>query len=166
MSMTKSAVDLKVADEVWIILALLHRDHPGRSDFSIEEIMQRAQQEMLTKALRPGFYVHVSQHCVANRPPNPGRYRMLVETAPSRRRLFRQGDSYNPEREGGKTTPAREGMPQQFESLLDWYWRWSEQAGKDARQHDPLLRLRGSGQGLWKDEPADQYVQRLRESWQ
>ena len=56
--------------------------------------MQRAAKEAATQPLRPGVYVHVVQHCVANRPPNPGRYRMLFETAPGRRRLFRNGDVY------------------------------------------------------------------------
>jgi hypothetical protein len=30
---------------------------------------------------------------------------------------------------------------------------------------DPLLALRGSGKDLWADEHADEYVRRLRESW-
>src|SRR5271167_2381456 len=95
-----SAPQVKVADEVWIIAALMHREQPSQRDFSVEDIMERARREKLTDPLRPGFYVHVIQHCVANRPPNPGRYRMLVETSSGRRRLFRQGDTYHPEREG------------------------------------------------------------------
>ena len=102
-----SKAQIKVADEVWIITALLHREHPERTDFSVEEIVARAQQEKLTQVLRSGFYVHAVQHCVANRPPNPGRYRMLLETASGRRRLFRVGDSYDPRREGAKITPSR-----------------------------------------------------------
>jgi hypothetical protein len=69
----------KVADEVWIVAALLHREHPKREDFSIEEIMDRAAKEAGKESLRPGVYVHVVQHCVANRPPNPGRYRSLLD---------------------------------------------------------------------------------------
>ena len=72
---------LKVADEVWAIAALLQYENPKREDFTIEEIMDRARREKLTNLLRPGFYVHVIQHCVANRPPNPGAYRILFETA-------------------------------------------------------------------------------------
>jgi hypothetical protein len=53
-------------------------DHPSPpQDFPIEEIVDRARQEGLHKPLRPGVYVHVVQRCVANRPPNPSRYRML-----------------------------------------------------------------------------------------
>jgi hypothetical protein len=32
--------------------------------------------------------------------------------------------------------------------------------------HDPLLSLAGSGIHLWSDEPADEYVRRLREGWE
>src|SRR5258708_31807198 len=92
---------LKVADEAWIAATLLHQEHPGEVDFTVEQIVQRAEREANTGSLRPGVYVHVLQHCVANRPPNSGRYRMLFESSPGRRRLFRKGDSYHPEREGG-----------------------------------------------------------------
>src|SRR5260370_31026233 len=89
--MTNAATQtaLKVADEVWIAAALLHRDHPEAADFSVEEIVRRAEREGLHKPLRRGGYVHVIQHCVANRPPNPGRFRMLFETGWGRRRPFR-----------------------------------------------------------------------------
>src|SRR6202162_4236432 len=99
------AAELKVADEVWIAAALLHREHPEARDFAVEEIVERARREGLHKPFRRGVYVHVIQHCVANRPPNPGRYRMLVETQKDRRRLYRTGDAYNQSRDGSKTTP-------------------------------------------------------------
>lgn len=154
----------KVADEVWIVTALLHRERRGSADFSIEEILQRAKKEGITEELRPGVYVHIVQHCVANREPNPGRYRMLLETCEGRRRLFRKGDSYHPEREGSKTIPVSEEIPKEYLPLLEWYEEWAEKLSKDTG-NDPLLRLRGSGKKLWKDEPADQYVERLREGW-
>ena len=156
---------LKVADEVWIIAALLQRGNPKREDFTVEEIMARANSEKLTDSLRPGFYVHVIQHCVANRPPNPGPYRMLVETSQGRRRLFRQGDAYHPAREGGKVTPSRADLPARYTSLLDWYKDWSSRSVRDAAGKDPLLRLRGSGRKLWAGEHADAFVRRLREGW-
>src|SRR5260370_36071633 len=95
-----SPTETKVADEVWIAAALLHGAHAERTDFTVEEIVDRAKREGLSKPFRKGVYVHAIQHCVANRAPNSGRYRMLVETAPGRRRLFRTGDSYDPNREG------------------------------------------------------------------
>lgn len=154
---------LKVADEVWIATALLHREQPGQPDFSIEEIVDRVARESLAGSVRPGVYVHAVQHCVANRPPNPGRYRMLFETGPGRRRLFRRGDAYNPRREGSKMTPAPEHMPTGYVDLLSWYDRWSSASAKSAEETDPLLRLVGSGRRLWANEHADKYVNRLRE---
>ena len=156
---------LRVADEVWIATALLHRDHPETADFAIEEIVARARRERLAGELRAGVYVHVVQHCVANRAANPGRYRMLVETSAGRRRLFHPGDAYHPSREGGKTVPHTNDMPSEYVGLLAWYRHWSAAAAESRRQDDPLLAMMGSGKRLWADEHADDYVRRLREGW-
>ena len=157
---------IKVADEVWIATALLHREHPDRPDFSIEEIVDRVAAQSLYGANRPGVYVHVVQHCVANRPPNPGRYRMLFETSPGRRRLFRKGDPYHPARAGSKITPNREDLPYGYNGLLSLYEDWSAERARSAVEQDPLLALAGSGANLWSDEGADEYVRRLREGWE
>jgi hypothetical protein len=165
MAQVLNPAEIKVADEVWVITAILHRQYPERADFTIEEIVARAKQEERNMPYRPGVYVHVVQHCVANRPPNPGRYRMLFETAPGRRRLFRKGDTYHPEREGAKIVPRREDIPF-YDGLLSWYNEWSAQTGRVTEESDPLLALRGSGKMLWADEHADEYVRRLREGWE
>ncbi len=91
---------------------------------------------------------------------------MLVETAPGRRRLFRPGDYYHPEREDAKTTPNRENLPEGYKGLLSWYRDWCSHAGTKAQGEDPLLALRGSGKQLWADEHADEYVRRIREGWE
>jgi hypothetical protein len=163
--MSGTMLQLKVADEVWIATALLHRDHIRAADFSIEEIVDRARREALHPPMRPGVYVHVVQHCVANRAPNPGRYRILYETAEGRRRLFREGDPFHPGREGGKSTPELEDIPPAYADLLDWYAAWSAHSHQELIANDPLLGALGSGTKLWADEPADDYVRRLREGW-
>jgi hypothetical protein len=165
--MTISALpEIKVADEVWIVTALLHREQPLRPDFSVEEIVERARQEMLTEPLRPGVYIHAQMHCVANRPPNPGRYRMLTETARGRRRLFLPGDSFDSRRDGAKTKPRAQDLPKKYQPLLQWYEEWSKSKPAGQDRFDPLLALAGSGKDLWKDEGADEYVNRLREGWE
>ncbi len=161
-----ASIEIKVADEVWIATALLHRENPERTDFLIEEIVSRAKQEKLSEPLRKGAYVHAIQHCVANRPPNSGRYRMLFETAPGRRRLFRTGDSYDPAREGAKIIPEAEGIPAKYRCLIDWYRNWNQDSAEDRIKNDPLLALQGSGKELWADEHADEYIRRLREGWE
>jgi len=163
---TSAKIQPKVADEVWIATALLHRERPERADFTLEEIKARVEKEGLTGSVRPGVYVHIVQHCVANRAPNPGRYRMLFETGQGRRRLFRRGDAYHPAREGAKFAPRREDLPNGYDSLLVWYSKWCNGRSRSTTQADPLLSLAGSGRRLWADERADEYVRRLREDWQ
>jgi hypothetical protein len=163
---TKAAYKIKVADEVWLAMALLHREDPSRTDFTLNEIVERAAKEGIMDELRPGVYVHAALHCVANRPPNPGRYRMLYETRPKYRRLFRLGDSYDPQREGSKVTPAADEIPPRYADLLEWYESWCRSHGEKASESDPLLALYGSGKKLWADEHADEYVARLRAGWE
>src|ERR1700745_425976 len=124
MTTVSARPTIKVADEVWVATVMLHQRQPERADFSIEEIVEfaRSAKELrFVGPLRPGFYVHVVQHCVGNRPPNPGRYRMLLETAPGRRRLFRPGDPYHPQREGGRISPKPGDFPENlFRGMLPW----------------------------------------------
>lgn len=152
--------ETKVADEAWIAVASLQRDRPDQQDFSVREICQRAE-ELGFK--RPGVRQHIQQHDVANRKPNPGRYRMLFETAPGRRRLFRDGDPYDPRREGGKIVPSSDHLAAEWQGLLPWYADWAHSKEYEA---DPLLALWGSGREIWKEEHADQYVERLRSEWE
>ena len=161
-----SKASVKLADEVWIITALLHREQPRKSDFSVEGIVERAKKEAIAGPIRAGLYVHVIQHCVANRPPNPARYRMLFETSPGRRRLFRKGDAYHPAREGAKIMPNPEDLPESYRPLLAWYRDWCSAVSHTAPEIDPLLALAGSGRHLWEAEHADDYVRRLREGWE
>ncbi len=163
---TATEAQIKVADEVWVAAALLQRDHPERADFEIEEIKNRAAKEAGRQPLRPGVYIHIVQHCVANRAPSPGRYRMLVETTPGRRRLFRTGDSYDLAREGSKTYPALEELPEKYRKLLDWYWKWDSAASTRPAPEDPILALVGSGKHLWEGDDPDEYVRNLREGWE
>jgi hypothetical protein len=157
---------IKVADEVWIAVAMLHREHPEREDFTIGEIVDRSEKEKLTPRIRPGVRVHVTSHCVAGLAPNPARYCMLHASAPGRRRLYKPGDPVHPEREGGKVTPNESDLSGGYRSLLDWYEReYSRSARTEGPASDPLLALRGSGKELWADEPADEYIERLRRDW-
>ena len=91
---------------------------------------------------------------------------MLVETRPGHRRLFRRGDSYHAQREGSKTVPEREELPEKYRSLLDWYRDWDRETSQDGIKNDPLLALRGSGKHIWADEHTDEYIRRLREGWE
>ena len=158
--------EIKVADEVWIAIALLHKEQPSKTDFAVEEVVERARKEKLTDSLRPGVYLHAQMHCVANRPPNPGRYRMLYETRPGYRRLFCAGDRFDPARDGSKIVPNGNEIPERYRTLLTWYQGWCKERKADSSRFQSLLSLEGAGADLWKDEHADEYINRLREGWE
>lgn len=156
---------IKIADEVWIATALLHRENPERADFTTEEIIERARQEAITGELRPGVRVYVLLHCVANYAPNPARYRVLFATGKHMRRLFRQGDAYNDARRDSTSVPERDVIPARYHALLDWYVSDYAKRRPALDPADSILALSGLGKELWADQDPDDYVRRLREDW-
>src|SRR5919198_599697 len=160
---------LTVADEVWIATALLHREHPERSDFTGSEIEARLRAASVVGEVRAGVNPHIYQQCVANRPPRPARLRMLYATQASHRRLFRPGDDYHPGRDGSpeqhgtRTRPRREDIPERYQYLLDWYETEYVQRADGSGERDPILSLVGLGKEIWNGEHPDEYVRRLRE---
>jgi hypothetical protein len=145
---------------------LLHRENPSREDFTIGEIVDRAEAEKLSGELRPGVRVHASLHCVANVAPTPGRYRMLYASGDRRRRLLRSGDAVHPERTG-KIWPDPEDVPPQYAELIEWAkQRFGKDGPMQSRWLDGLFQLRGMGRELWQGEDPDEYVRKLREDWE
>ncbi len=112
---------IRVADEIWVGTALLHMENPGRKDFSVAEIVERSLRERIGIGFRPGLPLHASKHCVATKSPNPARLRMLFETERGRRRLYRPGDRYHPDRSGGRVRPQKGDLPATHQHLVDWY---------------------------------------------
>jgi AbrB family looped-hinge helix DNA binding protein len=110
---------MKVADEVWTSVALLHKENPERIDFAVAEIKERARRE--NWQIRQGFTVHASYHCLANKPANPADHRMLYEDTRGRKRLYRLGDPFHLEREHGKIRPDRQDLRAEYQELVDWY---------------------------------------------
>ena len=99
---------------------------------------------------------------VANKLPNPGRYRMLFETRRGRRRLFREGDSFHPAREGGKVVPRAEEIPSRYRDLLEWYRDEFSPQAPAAPRGDRIVELRGLLRRISREEDADAHVARLR----
>jgi hypothetical protein len=167
--MNRSVLDrttIRVADEAFIATALLHRENPSREDFTISEIVDRAEKENLFGDLRPGVRVHASVHCVANRPPNPGSYRMLYATGKRTRRLLRSTDEVHPRRMG-KIWPQPEDVPPRYGELIEWAkQRYGKGGPSNGPWLDGILQLRGMGRDLWRGVDADQYVRALRENWE
>ncbi|HXM21482.1 MAG TPA: AbrB/MazE/SpoVT family DNA-binding domain-containing protein [Terriglobales bacterium] len=111
---------MRVADAVWAATALLHRENPNAEDFEVREIVSRAIRENFVGGFRPGLQPHASWHCVANKRPNGGRYRMLYETVRGRRRLLRPNDRCHPDR-NGDIKPEKSALPAAWQTLVDWY---------------------------------------------
>lgn len=157
------ATELRVADEVWIATALLHREHPERDDFTVKEIVERARQENITGGLRPGVALHASFHSVANKDPQPSQLRMLYDTGKGRR-LYREGDPAHPKRKG-KIVPDAGAIPARYRPLLDWY-RNEYAASREDAWLKAVKDLAGAGKDVFAGVDADEYVRQLREGWE
>ncbi len=151
---------LSVADEVWIGTALLHKEHPDRVDFDNQEIIERIRKESLPHSNRPGLLTHISSHAVANKAPQPGKHRILVETARGRRRLFRSGDVAHQDRTG-KIVPEKGEIPSKYHPLLTWYQSWSASTERQGRPESALAKLAGRVRGIWNEDPV-RYQRKLR----
>jgi hypothetical protein len=156
---------IRVADEAWLGLALLHREHPERESFTAREILDRVKNESARSELRPGVQVHIYLHNVANLEPNPARYRMFWKLPNDTYRLFRPGDQHHPLRKG-KTKPERDELPVQYRYLLDWYEdKYCNKEGNMREEDDPILQMAGAGKEIWAGVDADEYVRDLRSNW-
>jgi hypothetical protein len=188
MSLQGVLTEVSCAVEVFVATALLHKDNPGRPEFTIQEIVSRAERENINGELRLGVSVHASQHCVANKPPNPARHRMLFATGKHTRRLLLPGDEVHPERTG-KIFPAAGEIPERYLPMLKWAKKRYEESHADQTTSqidddtgvaqslkrkgqtpqgwlESLLELEGLGKEYWKDTDPDEFVSKLREGWQ
>jgi len=166
--MSITTLELRLADRIWLAVAMLQQRSPDAS-FSKAEIRQELDKSELGNGTNPASVnAHLKQHLVANVPPSTGRYTMLFETRVGFLRLYRPGDPIDPQRRSGrgsKSMPKREEIPSTYHPLLDWYEQWCRPQGANRTvdwEHDPLIRLIGSGRHIWADEHADEYVENLR----
>lgn len=135
--------ELSLADQVWIAAALLHQEHPEQEAFTVAEIEGRARQEF--GGVRPGLLTYLREHAIANRKPNPGRYRFLWKTSEGRLRLFTPEDPYHPDREGGKSLPDAHDLPERYQGLIRWYNELYVWRTKGFGPDHPFLKLIGIG---------------------
>jgi len=157
--------EVRVADECWITLALLHREHPEQVSFSPRQILNRLKQEKAHPEFRPGVQPHIYLHNVANIRPNSAKYRMFYRLDDGTLRLFRPGDDCDAARTG-KTMPERSHLPRRYHQLLDWYENeYCSHRSQDDENGDPVLQMLGVGREIWIEEGADAFVARERGSW-
>jgi hypothetical protein len=163
MATLEKTATLKVADAVWVATAMLQREYPEKEGFSVAEIVERVKAEGLTEGEDVSIYLHANQHCVANRPPNQARLRMLFETPGNLRRLYCPPEPCHPAR-NGRFCPEPKELPSRLlgeRDLIHWYDKWCVEQHKRATTHDPLLALAGTGDGRWGSD-AVAYVNKLR----
>jgi hypothetical protein len=188
MSSFTRQTEVSCAVEVFLATALLHKENPGRPEFTIQEITERAERENINGEVRPGVSVHASQHCVANRPPNPAKHRMLLATGKRTRRLLLRGDEVHPER-NGKIFPDPGEVPERYLPLLEWAKARYDKGGPrpvvethasagqapeasvlDAkapeRWLESLFELEGLGKEYWQGFDPDDFVRKMREGWE
>lgn len=169
-TMTYTKPHVKVADELYLIVALLHRENPSRDAFTIGEIIDRAAQEGLGggRADQKSLRQHAYEHAAANIPPGKqgGRYRMVFRQEDNRIRLLRSSDYVHPERHQ-KFYPDKEEIPVEYQELLEWAKNRPEPGGADSVQWlRGLYELRGLGKHIWEGVDPDEYVRGLREDWE
>lgn len=166
-----SQIKFRVADRIWIAVAMLHQEFPSQSSFSKAEIRRKLEDEKLDEGVEiDTINAHLDQNSVGNVAPSSGKYRMLFELTPGNLRLFRFDDQAHPDRiqkrSPSKMVPKSEHIPKTYWPLLDWYETWSKGHPSNNSsfnwEDDPLIRLIGSGKHIWADEHADEYVERLR----
>jgi hypothetical protein len=161
---------LKVADELFLIVALLHREHPDQEAFEIGQILSRAKQEGLGahRSDQRSLRLHAYEHAAANVPPGKGgKYRLVFRERDNRIRLLNTSDYIHPDRHQ-KLFPAYEEVPEKYHELLDWAKRRSEgqlEAGPN-QWLEGLKRLKGKGKEIWRGIDPDAYVRNLREGWE
>lgn len=119
MGSVLAPIEVSCAVEVFVATALLHQRYPDRRDFNIQEIVNQVATENLYGTLRSGINVHASQHCVANKSPNPAKHRMLFATGKHTRRLVLPNDEAHPDRTG-KIFPDSDEIPERYQPLLQW----------------------------------------------
>lgn len=155
-----------IADLVWVATASLSQEQPEQSGFSPGEIRERVYEiEPDHGFTDSGVRTHICRHCIANKKPNPGNYRMLYYNRDETYRLYRSGDDFHPDRINGKISPKAEQLPLKYRDLLDWYTA-AQDSAKDKPAKDPLLALRGLGKEVWKDlGGGENFIRELREHW-
>ncbi len=149
---------LRVPEAVWVATALLHREHPDRMGFQVDEIQARLLEMGYPESATPRIEVHATLQLVANMRPNPAPYRYLYATPDGGRRLYRPGDDHHTGRDEGPVHPRREDLPREHHELITWYEE-DYASRKDAATPDTATPLEGRQEAATASPPPqDQRV--------
>ncbi len=138
------------ADEAWITTALLHREHPDRKDFTMQEIVRRAEHVAGPEPLRPAVKHHVSHHAEAQTRPNPGAALPAVRNRPRAGGDDSSGLATRDTRTArtavaGKSR-RRSGYCPKYRPWVDWYHSGSDEnrfSGPEWQESQSRLQRKG-----------------------
>ena len=157
---------IRVADECWVALALLHQINPERESFAAREILDRVRREKIHGELRAGLPSQIYWHNVANVAPSSARYRMFYKLGDGTYRLFRPGDDAHPAR-NWKTMPVRAELPERYRELLDWYGQQYCRREPRAPPVDDVQQMPGAGKQMRERQGGgDAFIARERGGWE
>ena len=155
---------MRAATQVWLGLALLHREQGRDADFTRLDIEKRIAAEPWSGGVeRSTIAAHVAGHCVGSARPSPDRDRMLTRTARGRYRLYRPGDSVHPGRESGRILPDAGDVPRSLRYLLGWYEDTYVGHSRERAMEELITGMRASG--IWRGVHPDAFILEQRASW-
>ncbi|MFN0148772.1 MAG: hypothetical protein ACKVT1_19895 [Dehalococcoidia bacterium] len=155
---------MKAATQVWLGLALLHREHGRNADFTRFDIERRIAAEPWAGGVTPStIAAHVAGHCVGSARPSPDRDRMLTRTTRGRYRLYRPGDSVHPGRASGRMMPDAADLPPSLTYLLAWYEDTYAGRSRERAMDELIAGMRASG--IWRRIDPDAFIREQRASW-
>jgi hypothetical protein len=167
MSTAYAKDGVKVADELFLVVALLTKENPARASFSIPEILARAEKEGLGRhrSDQKSLKQHAYEHAAANVAPGKGKYRLVYREKDNSIRLLQAGDHTHPDRHG-KEWPDEREIPERYKALVRWAQeRFKTKRGESKPWLHDLLAMRGLGKEIWKGVDPDKYVEALRGDW-
>ena len=109
------------ATAVWVAAATLHRERGAGEAFRAREIRETAERQGACRVTRGTLESHISRYCVANNRAGAEKHRKLYRVQHAFYRLYRPGDYYHPDREGGPEAPSAGELPVEYRGLLEWY---------------------------------------------
>ena len=109
------------ATAVWVAAATLHRERGAGGAFRAREIRETAERQGVCRVTRKTLESHISRYCVANNSAGAEKHRKLYRVQHAFYRLYRPGDDYHPDREGGPEAPSAGELPAEYQGLLEWY---------------------------------------------
>jgi len=119
--MIQHDISMTTSSAVWVATAMLHQENKDRDAFQPKEIFKKIRDNNLVQTKDSTIMAHITVHCVANSKPWPNTHRKLFRVSSGWYRLYKNGDEYNPQREGGASAPLQDTIPSKYRNLLDWY---------------------------------------------